>query len=276
MSDATLVPLTRPPAGAPSSGTESTRNTALIEVRKLSLHYGNVRALQDVSFDIRERVVTALIGPSGCGKSTLLRCFNRMNDLIDGVRLEGTIKIGGADIYGRDVDCIELRKRVGMVFQKSNPFPKSIYENVAYALRLQARRTRSEIDEIVEQSLRGAALWDEVKDRLHRSAFTLSGGQQQRLCIARAIAIEPEILLMDEPASALDPGATAKVEDLILDLKQDFTIVIVTHNMQQAARISDYTAFFYLGELLEYDTTRKLFTNPAQKRTEDYVTGRFG
>jgi phosphate transport system ATP-binding protein len=276
MSDATLAPLTRPPAGAPSSATESTRNTALIEVRKLSLHYGNVRALQDVSFDIRERVVTALIGPSGCGKSTLLRCFNRMNDLIDGVRLEGTIKIGGADIYGRDVDCIELRKRVGMVFQKSNPFPKSIYENVAYALRLQARRSRSEIDEIVEQSLRGAALWDEVKDRLHRSAFTLSGGQQQRLCIARAIAIEPEILLMDEPASALDPGATAKVEDLILDLKQDFTIVIVTHNMQQAARISDYTAFFYLGELLEYDTTRKLFTNPAQKRTEDYVTGRFG
>jgi len=276
MSDATLAPLTRPPGGSPDLASESTRNTTLIEVRKLSLHYGSVRALQDVSFDIRERVVTALIGPSGCGKSTLLRCFNRMNDLIDGVRLEGTIKIGGADIYGRDVDCIELRKRVGMVFQKSNPFPKSIYENVAYALRLQGRRARSEIDEIVEQSLRGAALWDEVKDRLHRSAFTLSGGQQQRLCIARAIAIEPEILLMDEPASALDPGATAKVEDLILDLKQDFTIVIVTHNMQQAARISDHTAFFYLGELLEYDTTRKLFTNPAQKRTEDYVTGRFG
>ena len=250
--------------------------TSLIEVQDLSLSYGAAQALKSISLGIGEKVVTAFIGPSGCGKSTLLRCFNRMNDLIDGVRLEGTIKIGGADIYGRDVDCIELRKRVGMVFQKSNPFPKSIYENVAYALRLQGRRARSEIDEIVEQSLRGAALWDEVKDRLHRSAFTLSGGQQQRLCIARAIAIEPEILLMDEPASALDPGATAKVEDLILDLKQDFTIVIVTHNMQQAARISDHTAFFYLGELLEYDTTRKLFTNPAQKRTEDYVTGRFG
>ena len=256
---------------------DATRNSALIEVEGLSLSYGPAApALRNISLQIRERMVTSFIGPSGCGKSTLLRCLNRMNDLIDDVRINGAVRIGGANIYGRDVDCIELRKRVGMVFQKSNPFPKSIYENVAYALRLQGRRERSELDGIVEQSLRGAALWDEVKDRLHSSALALSGGQQQRLCIARAIAIEPEILLMDEPASALDPVATAKVEDLILDLKQEFTIVIVTHNMQQAARISDYTAFFYLGELVEYDTTLKMFTNPGNKKTEDYVTGRFG
>ncbi len=248
----------------------------LIETDKLSLYYGKAKALKEISIAIQEKVVTAFIGPSGCGKSTLLRCLNRMNDLIDGVRTEGSIRIAGHDINSRDVDVIELRKRVGMVFQRSNPFPKSIYENIAYALRLQGTKSRSELDGIVETSLKGAALWDEIKDRLHTSALGLSGGQQQRLCIARAIAIRPEIILMDDPASALDPIATAKVEELILDLKKDFTIVIVTHNMQQAARISDYTAFFYLGALIEYDRTGKIFTNPAQKQTEDYVTGRFG
>lgn len=248
----------------------------LIEVQNLSLWYGETQALKDITFTIKERMVTAFIGPSGCGKSTLLRCFNRMNDLIDGVRTAGTVRIGGQDIYAPDVDVIELRKRVGMVFQKSNPFPKSVYDNVAYGPRLLGIRNRSELNRIVEESLRKAALWDEVKDRLHESALGLSGGQQQRLCIARAIAIQPQILLMDEPASALDPLATAKIEDLILQLKRDYTIVIVTHNMQQAARISDHTAFFYLGELIEYGPTRKIFTNPSKKQTEDYVTGRFG
>ncbi len=248
----------------------------LIEVDKVSLYYGAARALKDITLTMRERVVTAFIGPSGCGKSTLLRCFNRMNDLIDGVRIDGSIKIAGQDIYAPDVDAIELRKRVGMVFQKSNPFPKSIFDNVAYGLRLQGRRSRNDLDAVVEKSLRGAALWDEVKDRLHESALGLSGGQQQRLCIARAIAVEPDIILMDEPASALDPIATARIEELILELKKEFTIVIVTHNMQQAARMSDDTAFFYLGELIEFGPTKKIFTNPAQKRTEDYVTGRFG
>ncbi|MEO6033634.1 MAG: phosphate ABC transporter ATP-binding protein PstB, partial [Verrucomicrobiota bacterium] len=227
-------------------------------------------------FDISERIVTAFIGPSGCGKSTLLRCINRMNDLIDNVRIDGEIKIGGEDIYSKDVDVIELRKRVGMVFQRSNPFPKSIHENISYGLRLHGTKNKSDLDTIVEKSLQQAALWDEVKDRLHASALGLSGGQQQRLCIARAIAIRPEIILTDEPASALDPIATAKIEELILQLKREFTIVIVTHNMQQAARISDRTAFFYLGELIEYDATGKIFTNPAKKQTEDYVTGRFG
>ena len=255
---------------------DSTRNSSLIVTEDLSLYYGEAKALKSISMSIRERMVTAFIGPSGCGKSTLLRCFNRMNDLIDHVRIEGAVRIGGQAIHNRDVDVIELRKRVGMVFQKSNPFPKSIHENIAYALRLHGMKDKAELDEAVEQSLRGAALWDEVKDRLHSSALGLSGGQQQRLCIARAIAIQPEIILMDEPASALDPLATGRVEDLILDLKKDFTIVIVTHNMQQAARISDYTAFFYLGELIEYDTTNKIFTNPAKKQTEDYITGRFG
>ena len=255
---------------------DSTRNTSLIVTENLSLYYGEAKALKSISMSIRERMVTAFIGPSGCGKSTLLRCFNRMNDLIDHVRLEGTVRIGGQAFHSRDVDVIELRKRVGMVFQKSNPFPKSIHENIAYALRLHGMKDKAELDEAVEQSLRGAALWDEVKDRLHSSALGLSGGQQQRLCIARAIAIQPEIILMDEPASALDPLATGRVEDLILDLKKEYTIVIVTHNMQQAARISDYTAFFYLGELIEYDTTNKIFTNPAKKQTEDYITGRFG
>ena len=255
---------------------DSTRNTSLIVTENLSLYYGETKALKSISMNIRERMVTAFIGPSGCGKSTLLRCFNRMNDLIDHVRIEGTVRIGGQTIHNRDVDVIELRKRVGMVFQKSNPFPKSIHENIAYALRLHGMKDKAELDEAVEQSLRSAALWDEVKDRLHASALGLSGGQQQRLCIARAIAIQPEIILMDEPASALDPLATGRVEDLILDLKKEFTIVIVTHNMQQAARISDYTAFFYLGELIEYDTTNKIYTNPAKKQTEDYITGRFG
>ena len=247
-----------------------------IEIEDVSLFYGASKALKNISLNLQEKVVTAFIGPSGCGKSTLLRCLNRMNDLIDNVRIDGAIKIGGHNIYDANVDVIELRKRVGMVFQKSNPFPKSIYENVAYGLRLHGIKSNSELDGIVEQSLRAAALWDEVKDRLHSSALGLSGGQQQRLCIARAIAIKPEVILMDEPASALDPIATARIEDLILDLKKEFTIVIVTHNMQQAARISDQTAFFYIGELVEFDTTSKIFTNPAQKRTEDYVSGRFG
>jgi phosphate transport system ATP-binding protein len=247
-----------------------------IEVRDLDLYYGLNQALKEINIVMHEKEVTAFIGPSGCGKSTLLRCFNRMNDLIDGVRASGSIRIGGHNIFDRSVDVIELRKRVGMVFQKSNPFPKSIHENIAYGLRLHGTRSRTEIDEIVESSLKGAALWDEVKDRLHASALGLSGGQQQRLCIARAIAIQPEIILMDEPASALDPIATAKIEELILELKKRYTILIVTHNMQQAARISDRTAFFYLGELIEYDTTARIFTNPGKRQTEDYVTGRFG
>jgi len=260
------------PATSPSSGTGS----PLIDTKDVSLYYGSSKALKGISLQISEKLVTAFIGPSGCGKSTLLRCYNRMNDLIDNVRVEGVIKIGGEDIYGRDVDVIELRKRVGMVFQRSNPFPKSIYDNIAYGLRLHGVKAKSDIDAVVEKSLRGAALWDEVKDRLNTSALGMSGGQQQRLCIARAIAIKPEIILMDEPASALDPIATAKIEELILELKQEFTIVIVTHNMQQAARISDFTAFFYLGQLIEFDQTQKIFTNPSVKQTEDYVTGRFG
>jgi len=246
----------------------------LITSERVNLFYGPAQALKDITLTIGERRVTAFIGPSGCGKSTFLRCFNRMNDLIDSVRITGSIKVGGQDIHSPDVDVIELRKRIGMVFQKSNPFPKSIYDNIAYGLKLHGMKAKSDLDTAVEQSLRGAALWDEVKDRLHGSALGLSGGQQQRLCIARAIAIKPEILLMDEPASALDPIATAKIEELILALKQEF--VIVTHNMQQAARISDHTAFFYLGELVEFDATAKIFTNPAKRQTEDYVTGRFG
>ena len=248
----------------------------VIEVENLSFYYGAALALKNISLSLREKVVSAFIGPSGCGKSTLLRCFNRMNDLIDSARVDGTVRIHGDDIYSREIDVIELRKRVGMVFQKSNPFPKSIYDNIAYGLKLQGITKKSELDQTVERSLRQAALWDEVKDRLPTSGLGLSGGQQQRLCIARAIAIQPEIILMDEPASALDPIATAKIEELILELKKQFTIVIVTHNMQQAARISDFTAFFYLGELIEYDTTVKIFTNPKGKQTEDYVTGRFG
>ena len=272
MAEPILTKINLPTAkgGSPAAG------EPLIGIEQLSLHYGTSKALKNISLTLGEKVVTAFIGPSGCGKSTLLRCLNRMNDLIDNVRIEGSCKIGGHDIYSPEVDVIELRKRVGMVFQKSNPFPKSIYENVAYGLRLHGVKNRGELDAAVEKSLRQSALWDEVKDRLHSSALGLSGGQQQRLCIARAIAIRPEIILMDEPASALDPIATTRVEELILELKKDFTIVIVTHNMQQAARISDQTAFFYIGELIEFDATGKIFTNPAKKQTEDYVTGRFG
>jgi phosphate transport system ATP-binding protein len=249
----------------------------IIDVDRVDFHYQSSKALNGINLQIPEKKVTAFIGPSGCGKSTLLRCFNRMNDLIDNARITaGEIRIDGVNINASDVDVIELRKRVGMVFQKSNPFPKSIYENIAYGLRIAGVRDRRTIDETVEDSLRGAALWEEGKDRLHESALSLSGGQQQRLCIARAIAGKPEILLMDEPCSALDPIATAKVEELIDSLKERFTIVIVTHNMQQATRCSDFTAFFYLGSLIELDRTEKIFSTPSQQRTEDYISGRFG
>ncbi len=263
-------------AAAPPSANAS-RPNPLVEIRDLDFSYGSTPALSGVTLDIEEHKVTAFIGPSGCGKSTLLRCLNRMNDLIEGARVtRGTVRIRGVDIYQRDVDAIELRKRVGMVFQKSNPFPKSIYENISYGLRLHGIRARSRLDEVVEKSLRGAALWDEVKDRLHTSGLGLSGGQQQRLCIARAIAVEPGVILMDEPCSALDPVATAKIEELIQDLRERFTIIIVTHNMQQAARVSDRTAFFFLGRLVEHAATRDIFTNPANPQTEAYVSGRFG
>lgn len=249
----------------------------IIEVRDFDFCYGDSQALFNVSMDILEKEVTAFIGPSGCGKSTFLRCFNRMNDLIDIARIKGgSIKINDINIYDRDVDVIELRKHVGMVFQKSNPFPKSIYDNIAYGLRIQGIKKKSVLDDVVEECLRGAALWDEVKDRLGESALGMSGGQQQRLCIARALAVKPKILLMDEPCSALDPIATAKVEELIHQLKKDYTIVIVTHNMQQAARVSDRTAFFYLGKLIEYDLTDNIFMNPSDPQTEAYVSGRFG
>jgi phosphate transport system ATP-binding protein len=249
----------------------------MIEIDDVDFFYGASQALHDITLNIAAKEVTAFIGPSGCGKSTLLRCLNRMNDLIDGTRIgTGEIRIDGVNIYDPRVDVIELRKRVGMVFQKSNPFPKSIYDNITYGLRIQGEKRKTRLDEVVEKSLRGAALWEEVKDRLHQSALGLSGGQQQRLCIARAIAVEPEIILMDEPCSALDPIATAKVEELIHGLKKDFTIVIVTHNMQQAARCSDHTAFFYLGRLIEYAETRTIFMNPGNPQTEAYVSGRFG
>ncbi len=248
----------------------------MIEIRKLTLKYGEKLALQDISLDIPKHQVTAFIGPSGCGKTTLLRCLNRLNDLIDGVTVSGTIRIGGIDIHDPALEITELRQRVGMVFQKSNPFPKTIYDNVAYGPRILGVRGQSTLNEIVERSLRAAALWNEVQDRLRSSALSLSGGQQQRLCIARAIAVEPEVLLMDEPCSALDPIATGKIEELMADLKQQYTIVIVTHNMQQAARVSDYTAFLYLGQLVEYDLTKRLFVKPSKKQTEDYITGRFG
>ncbi len=247
-----------------------------MSVSHLNLFYGAKQALKNIGMVIPDKQVTAFIGPSGCGKSTLLRCFNRMNDLVDGCRIEGSITLDGADIYERSVNVADLRRRVGMVFQKANPFPKSIYENVAYGLRLQGINGRGALDKVVERALKGAALWDEVKDRLDESAMGLSGGQQQRLCIARAIAIRPEVLLLDEPASALDPIATLKIEELINGLKSDFTIVIVTHNMQQAARVSDFTAFMYLGELIEFDDTNTIFTRPSQKMTEDYITGRYG
>jgi phosphate transport system ATP-binding protein len=261
----------------PNSATAAGETRTMIEIEGVDFHYGKTKALHGINLRIPEKRVTAFIGPSGCGKSTLLRCFNRMNDLIDYARVTaGTIKIEGVDINTPEVDVIELRKRVGMVFQKSNPFPKSIYENIAYGLRIGGIREKRVLDQTVESSLKGAALWDEVKNRLQESALGLSGGQQQRLCIARALAVKPEVILMDEPCSALDPIATAKVEELIDELKEDFTIVIVTHNMQQATRCSDMTAFFYLGNLVEFGSTEKMFSNPSQKKTEDYISGRFG
>ena len=267
---------------APSVADASTPSLSLaneetvLEVEQFNLWYGEKQALFDLNLKFPRGKVTALIGPSGCGKSTLIRSINRLNDLIDSVRYSGDMRLNGHSIFGRDVDVIELRKRTGMVFQKTNPFPMSIYENVIYPLRIDGETRKSVLDEVVERSLRRAALWDEVKDRLHESALQMSGGQQQRLCIARAISAEPEVLLMDEPCSALDPIATGKVEELIYQLKGLYSVIIVTHNMQQAARVSDYTAFFYLGRLIEYDATEKIFTNPSNKQTEDYVTGRFG
>jgi phosphate transport system ATP-binding protein len=264
-----------PETDQPADETETTE--VMIAVRDLDFAYGSHQVLHKVALEMPARAVTAFIGPSGCGKTTLLRCINRMNDLVDGARItKGAIELDGVDVNAPEIDVVDLRRRVGMVFQKSNPFPKSIYENISYGLRIAGINRRSRIDEAVEKSLRGAALWDEVKDRLDANAFGLSGGQQQRLCIARALAVEPEVILMDEPCSALDPIATAKIEELIHELKMQYTIVTVTHNMQQAGRISDYTAFFYLGRLIESGSTVKIFTNPSEKQTEDYITGRFG
>ncbi len=260
---------------AEPSTLDQAENYAL-STQAVSLYYGQKKALDAVSMDIVKNSVTAFIGPSGCGKSTLLRCFNRMNDLVDDCRIEGQIIHEGVNVLSPSVDVADLRRRIGMVFQKPNPFPKTIYENVAYGLRLQGIRKKRVLDEMVEWALKGAALWDEVKDRLHESALGMSGGQQQRLVIARCIAVQPEILLLDEPASALDPISTLKIEELINELKKEFTIVIVTHNMQQAARVSDYTAFMYLGNLVEFSDTKSIFTNPKQKKTEDYITGRYG
>lgn len=273
-----MLEATQPGAVAPFEGTQRAPEPASkISVRGLNFYYGHVQALHEISLEIQERVVTAFIGPSGCGKSTFIRTLNRMNDIIPGTRVEGSVLIDDGDIYAPGTDVVELRRKVGMVFQKSNPFPKSIFDNVAYGLRInRLTSNRAELESRVEQALRDAALWDEVKDRLKLSALSLSGGQQQRLCIARALAIRPEVVLMDEPASALDPIATSKIEELIFDLKQQYTIVIVTHNMQQAARVSDTTAFFLLGKLIEVNSTEKMFTNPDEKLTEDYITGRFG
>ncbi|AGB40810.1 phosphate ABC transporter, ATP-binding protein [Halobacteroides halobius DSM 5150] len=247
-----------------------------IEINNLDFYYGDFQALQDISLEVPENKVTALIGPSGCGKSTFIRTINRMNDLIEIAITDGEVKVDGQDIYHPSVDVVDLRKRVGMVFQHPNPFPKSIYENVAYGPRIHGIKDKNKLDQIVEESLKSAALWDEVKDKLDASAFGISGGQKQRLCIARALAINPDVLLMDEPTSALDPIATGKIEDLVDELKQDYTIVMVTHSMQQAARISDYTAFFFMGELIEHGPTEKIFENPENQKTEDYITGRFG
>ncbi|RAU18093.1 phosphate ABC transporter ATP-binding protein [Nitrincola tibetensis] len=262
--------------GAPREALRMQDEKIKIAVNNLNLYYGSDQALKNINLTIPEKRVTAFIGPSGCGKSTLLRCFNRMNDLVDICRIEGEIVLDGHNIYDRKVDVAELRRNVGMVFQKPNPFPKSIYENVAYGLRLQGVNSKRVLDEVVERSLRAAALWDEVKDRLEDNAFGMSGGQQQRLVIARAVAIEPEVILLDEPASALDPISTLKIEELINELKNEYTIVIVTHNMQQAARVSDYTAFMYMGDLIEFGDTDTLFTKPAKQQTEDYITGRYG
>jgi phosphate transport system ATP-binding protein len=269
------MPATRIDVAIPEAKTAANPET-IFRIENVNFYYGDKRALKSINLEISERKATAFIGPSGCGKTTLLRCLNRMNDLILGTRITGNIKLDGKNIYDPSTDIIQLRRRVGMIFQKWNPFPKSIYENVVYGLRIVGINSRSVLDEVVEKSLRRAALWDEVKDNLHKSAADLSGGQQQRLCIARALAVEPEVLLMDEPCSALDPISTAKIEELIHELKDTFTIVIVTHNMQQAARVSDYTAFFYLGELIEFGETGKLFTAPEKRQTEDYITGRFG
>lgn len=272
----TPQPMTRPITEPPASRT-STETIPAIQVKGVDFSYGAKQVLKDVTLDVPANQVVAFIGPSGCGKTTLLRCFNRMNDLVPGARVtKGSIIIEGADIADRAVDPVQLRRHVGMVFQKYNPFPRSIYDNVAYGPRTLGEKNRAKLDEVVERSLRRAALWDEVKDRLHDVATGLSGGQQQRLCIARTMAVDPEIILMDEPCSALDPMATARVEELILSLREHYTIVIVTHNMQQATRVSDRTAFFYLGEMVEYDTTRKIFENPVHKRTLDYISGRFG
>jgi phosphate transport system ATP-binding protein len=259
---------------ATTYGIDLTDRELALQAIGLSVYYGDKQAVQDVSLVIPSNQVVALIGPSGCGKSTLLRCFNRMNDLIGAARVEGRVDFHGQDLYGPDIDPVEVRRRIGMVFQKPNPFPKSIYDNVAFGPRVNGRQ--KDLDSVVEESLRSAALWDEVSDRLNDSAYALSGGQQQRLCIARTLAVKPEIVLMDEPASALDPIATQKIEELIYELKKEYTIVIVTHNMQQAARISDYTAFLYMGQLIEYGPTETIFTNPREERTEAYVTGRFG
>jgi len=259
-----------------TAASEASGGEPIVEIDRLSLSYGDKPALKEITMAIPRHRVTAFIGPSGCGKTTLLRCLNRMNDLVEGVRITGTIRIGGQDIHAPSTDVIDLRKRVGMVFQKSNPFPKSIYDNVAYGPRILGTRARAELDPLVERSLRAAALWEEVRDRLPESALRLSGGQQQRLCIARAVAVEPDILLMDEPCSALDPIATARIEELMEELKARYTIVIVTHNMQQAARVSDHTGFLLLGELVEFGDTPALFTTPRDRRTEDYITGRFG
>jgi len=247
-----------------------------LKAKDLNLYYGTKHALKDISINILPNTVTAFIGPSGCGKSTFLRCFNRMNDLIENVKIEGQVLIDDVDIYNNLIDVYEYRKKIGMVFQKPNPFPKSIFENVAFGLRINGENSKAVLEEAVENALKKSALWDEVKDNLHKSAMALSGGQQQRLCIARAIAVKPSVLLMDEPASALDPISTAKIEQLIYELKDQFTIVIVTHNMQQAARVSDKTAFFYMGELIEFDSTDKIFTNPTKDATQNYITGRFG
>ena len=276
--DAIAAELSRAVAGAEAEDPALHPQIAdpILEIDHLRLWYGSAEALQGISLRIPEKRITAFIGPSGCGKSTLLRCINRLNDLIDGVRIEGDIRFEGGSIYDPSTDVNALRKRIGMVFQKSNPFPKSIYENVAFGCRIQGINSRVALDEIVELSLRGAALWDEVKDRLHESALGMSGGQQQRLCIARAIAVEPEVILLDEPCSALDPIATAKIEELMAELVNSYTLVIVTHNMQQASRVSDYTAFLDLGRLIEDGFTEKLFLNPLKKQTEDYITGRFG
>ena len=259
-----------------AGSTPNANETGTVEAAKFSFWYGETQALHDIELTIRPRSVTALIGPSGCGKSTFLRSLNRLNDVIPDIRHTGTVKLDGEDIYAAGMDVVNLRQRVGMVFQRWNPFPRSIFENVAYGPTINGKPTRSELDAIVEMALRRAALWDEVKDRLRRSALSLSGGQQQRLCIARALANRPEVLLLDEPCSALDPIATQKIEELLFQLKSELTIVIVTHNLQQAARVSDETAFFFLGEVIEHDVTEKMFTSPQQKRTEDYITGRFG